>query len=212
MALKMGTNQAIAMAKGKNKTVAAIEEKGPENEAQTILSASKSDQDNTSAEDPIATNETPEDEGKIEEPASPASETEEPKEETKSTKRPSKQNKVNSSGTDLNYKVIAGCFRETQNLDKRVSLLNDLGYPAFAKELRSYRSEAQGLSSAIVNRYQTYKLALIDIDNLLVNNAIESYLVKKGKTRLDGMTAYITMDISDPMFPRETNIVQWIAE
>ena len=108
--------------------------------------------------------------------------------------------------------MIAGCFQEYQNSDRRVALLQDLGYPAVSKQLNSNYHTARGLNSVIVNRYAAYESALGDINALRDDHSIDSYLIKRGRKRYDGKTAYITMDISDPAYPKETKIIQWILE
>ncbi len=206
----MGANQAIAMVKEETSVVDSTE-----NQAD-----SESEESNPEPEEEVAAvDENEEAVASDEENADSADQTQETEQAAPETEEP--EESVAESETDTQeersiaenkYKVIAGCFQNYQNSDRRVALLQSLGYPAVSKQLNSNYHTAQGLNSVIVNRYPAYDDALSDITALRDDHSIDSYLIKRGRKRYDGKTAYISMDISDPTSPKETNIIQWILE
>lgn len=221
LGLKMGANQAIALATGEEETELIAEAENPEADTQATVStddkASVDESEETPENPSEGTADPAEDvadqETTSQEENTSSSETEEAvPTQTVSTNQSDNAPRSVNAATNGDYKVIAGCFQNPEYSERRVSLLQGLGYPAAAKQLRNSYPDADGLNSVIVNRYEAYNSALADITALRDEHSIESYLVKRGQTRTDGMTAYITIDISDPMFPKETSTISWMFD
>jgi len=218
LGLKIGANQAIALVQGESAKSQAGTKIDSEEGENIVLKrdedspANPSQQKERVNETVAEGSETVAEESAEVQGAEPEVKTEKepPKIETNVASIQKDASKARGKSQGI-YKVIAGCFENPEYSNRRVSLLQNLGYPASAKRLRNY-SASSDLNSVIVNRYDTYNNALTDISALSKEHTIDSYLIKKGRNSADGLTAYITMDISNPLLPIETTELQWMAE